>query len=105
MQEYIHCIVPFNAQLSLDLNVQNENNIQTNFILPQLTEPEPVDSQWSGQKTELDHNLLMCHGITSLPILWSLGIHSYIITYLARKLIIINFEQYSYAHAVKYKLY
>ena len=42
---------------------------------PIVTEPEPADLQWSGQKIALDDNLLMCYGITSLPILWSLGIH------------------------------
>ena len=40
------------------------------------TEPEPADLQWSGQKFELDYNLLMCYGITSLSILWSLEIHT-----------------------------
>ena len=40
-------------------------------------EPEPADLQWSGQKFELDYNLLICYGITSgLPILWSLEINS-----------------------------
>ena len=39
-------------------------------------ELEPANLQWSGQKFELDYNLLMCYGITSLPILWSLGIHT-----------------------------
>ena len=34
-------------------------------------------------KTGLDHNLLMYHGITSLAILWSLGIHIYISNYIA----------------------
>ena len=37
------------------------------------TELEPADLQWSGQKIVLDYNLLMCHGIASLQILWSLG--------------------------------
>ena len=36
--------------------------------------PEPADLQWLGQKTRVDYNLLMCYGITSLAILWSLGI-------------------------------
>ena len=40
------------------------------------TEPEPNNLQWSCQKTGMHYNWLMCHGITSLPILWSLGIHS-----------------------------
>ena len=46
------------------------------------SEPEPADLQWSGQKIRLDFSLLMCYGITSLPILYNLvcmGIHSYII--------------------------
>ena len=43
-------------------------------------EPEPADLQWSGEKIGLDYNLLICHSITSLPILRSLGyIASYII--------------------------
>ena len=73
------------------------------LVYTQLAEPEPTDLQWLGQKTGLDHNLLKCHGATSLPVLWSLGIHSSIITQLARMLIIINIAQYSYAQAVKYK--
>ena len=37
-------------------------------------ELEPAHLQWSGQNTKLDCNLLMYHGVTSLPILWSRGI-------------------------------
>ena len=33
-------------------------------------ELEPANLQWSGQKIGLDYNLLMCHGIISLPILY-----------------------------------
>ena len=35
-----------------------------------VAEPEPADLQWSGQKTGLDYNLLMCCGISSLAILY-----------------------------------
>ena len=46
----------------------------TNYSIITLisAESEPADLQWSGQKLD---NLVMCYGITSLPILRSLGIY------------------------------
>ena len=39
-----------------------------------VAEPEPADLQWPVQKIRLDFNLLICYGITSLPILYDLAI-------------------------------
>ena len=49
------------------------------IVLQKLSVLEPANLQWSGQTTGLDYYLLMHRGITFLPILWSLRIHSYII--------------------------
>ena len=35
-------------------------------IMLLLTEPEPADLQWSGQKFGLDYNLLMCYDIANI---------------------------------------
>ena len=41
-------------------------------VMSPKSEPEPAHLQWSGQKIRLDYNLLMCYGITSLPVLYNL---------------------------------
>ena len=48
-----------------------ENNKIAHSVVECNLELEPALLQWSGQKPGLDYayNLLMCHGITSLPIL------------------------------------
>ena len=50
-----------------------------------MSEPEPADLQWSGQKIRLamDFNLLMCYGITSLSILYKL-VWGYIASYIIK---------------------
>ena len=65
MQNFLNII------LSACLSMQIHSWIE----LQKLSELEPADLQWSGQKTGLDYNLLMRHGITFLPILWCLRIH------------------------------
>ena len=67
-------------------------------IMLLLTEPEPADLQWLGQKFGLDYNLMMCYDIANILANSMEFGNSYvamqlIIIAIARKLIIFNFEQ------------
>ena len=53
------------------------------LIAVESAELEPADLQWSGQKFELDYNLMMFYGIISLPILWTLEINTILYNYIA----------------------